>query len=227
MTKIYVPSKGPESWKKLLVDPERHWQVGKSAYEIANCWEKEPDKFPTSIRNVFKKSKYKIFRNAKLLFAYPEFKVRLDTARAPSQNDVFALAVSENHIISIAVEGKAGEDFNEIIDKWKDTNGKPSGKPDRLEFLRTELGLDKDIPGNIRYQLLHRTASSIIEAKKYNAKHALMIVQNFHSGRPHFDDYSKFADLFGMEEENVENIDSVEYVKTIHNIKIYLAWINS
>ena len=172
MTKIYIPSQGPESWKTLLTDPDGQWQVSKSAYEIANCWEKESDKFPASIRKVFRKSNYSYFKNAKLLFAYPEFKVRLDTARAPSQNDVIALAISDNDLISIAVEGKAGEDFDKKIEKWLDTTGKSSGKPDRLDFLCKELGLDMPIPGNIRYQLLHRTASSLLEAKKYNAKYA-------------------------------------------------------
>jgi hypothetical protein len=112
MTKIYIPSQGPESWKKLLTKPEIQWKKGKSAYEIAKCWEKEPNIFPKSIRKVFKKSEFSIFKKVKLLFAYPEFKVRLDTSRAPSQNDVFAIAISDNELISIAVEGKAGEDFD-------------------------------------------------------------------------------------------------------------------
>lgn len=227
MTKIYIPSHGPEAWKELLTDPEGQWQVGKSAYEIAYCWEKEPNKFPASIRKVFRKSDYSHFKNAKLLFAYPEFKVRLDTARAPSQNDVYALATSDNDLISIAVEGKAGEDFDKEIDVWLGTISKSSGKPDRLEFLCKELGLNMPIPGNIRYQLLHRTASSLIEAKKYNAKYALMIVQNFHSELPHFNDYRNFAQLLGLTKENTEKTDSIEYVKKIMNIELYLAWINS
>ena len=72
------------------------------------------------------------------------------------------------------------------------------------------------IPDNIRYQLLHRTASSLIEAKKYNAKFALTIVQNFHIEQPHFDDYRNFAQLLGLKKENAEKTDSIEYVKEIN-----------
>ena len=56
MTKMYTPSGGPSDWKELLTDPEIQWRVGRSAYELAHCWEKEPDNIPKSIRNVFGKS---------------------------------------------------------------------------------------------------------------------------------------------------------------------------
>lgn len=227
MSKIYTPSKGPIDWKELLSDPEGQWKVGRSAYELAHCWEKEPGDFPISFRKVFRKSDYSIFHNVKLLFAYPEFKVRLDTARAPSHNDVFALAMSDSRLISIAVEGKAGEDFDRQIMDWLDTKGKPSGRPDRLEFLCKKLGLKIPIPGYIRYQLLHRTASSLIEAEKYGAKYAIMIVQNFDSELPHFDDYSNFAQLLGLKINMSKKVDSIVYVKNINDIELYLAWINS
>jgi hypothetical protein len=75
--------------------------------------------------------------------------------------------------------------------------------------------------------LLHRTASSLLEAKKINAKYALMIVQNFHSEIPHFDDYTNFAQLLGLSKRVAEKIDSIVYVKEINGINLYLAWINS
>ena len=39
MKGIYVPSKGPEDWRKLLGDPEMHWREGFSAMALANRWE--------------------------------------------------------------------------------------------------------------------------------------------------------------------------------------------
>jgi hypothetical protein len=39
MTKFYLPSKGPESWKELLAEPDKHWKTGYSARSIAYCWE--------------------------------------------------------------------------------------------------------------------------------------------------------------------------------------------
>jgi hypothetical protein len=37
--KIYVPTLGAESWRRLLADPEKHWRTGFSAKTLAHCWE--------------------------------------------------------------------------------------------------------------------------------------------------------------------------------------------
>lgn len=36
---ILVPSKGAESWRELLADPEKHWREGCSAHTLATAWE--------------------------------------------------------------------------------------------------------------------------------------------------------------------------------------------
>ena len=68
----------------------------------------------------------------------------------------------------IAVEGKAEESFAEIVSEWNKTPGKQL----RLEALCGTLGLDKERTGELRYQLFHRTASAIYEARRYRSHHA-------------------------------------------------------
>ena len=70
--KIYVPSQGPEDWKRLLAKPELHWKTGYSAKTLAHCWEEESDDFPISVRRVFKASGMRLFERAELLLAFPE-----------------------------------------------------------------------------------------------------------------------------------------------------------
>jgi len=59
------------------------------------------------------------------------------------------------------------------------------------------IGLSGDLPSTIRYQPLHRLASAIIEAKRFNARYALMILHSFSQPDEWFSDYGEFLELFG------------------------------
>ena len=72
------------------------------------------------------------------------------------------------------------------------------GKRIRLRFLTERLGLC-EIPPTIRYQLRHRAASAVLEAERFNASHALMLVHSFSQTHEWFEDYRAFAALFGVD----------------------------
>jgi len=167
MSKFFIPTNSPEDWRLLLAEPDKHWKTGYSAKALAYCWQEAND-FPHSVKKVFKNSGIKLFQDVELLLAFPEYKVPLKPYRSrPSQNDIFILAKGNDQLISIAVEGKVDESFGEIIDDWKLHD--MGGKKVRLKFLCEVLQLDVNKIDHIRYQLLHRTASAVIEAKKFNA----------------------------------------------------------
>ena len=136
------------------------------------------------------------------------------------QNDIFILARGNNQLISITVEGKALEPFGDIVDEWKSDFTK--GKQTRLKFLCDLLQLDKKQIGHIRYQLLHRTASAIILAEKFNAKNALMLVHSFKENQESFDDYCNFLKLFGKRGK----ADSITSPKTVNGIRLFFGWVN-
>lgn len=46
MTKILMPSGGPEDWKQLLAQPSLNWATGYSARTLAHCWEAAADTPP-------------------------------------------------------------------------------------------------------------------------------------------------------------------------------------
>jgi len=101
MSKIYVPTLGPQSWQALLADPEKHWKTGYSARTLAYCWQ-DAQGLPEEIALLFG-------GDAELLIAIPEHKVSLRDAGRDSQTDVFALVKSNNRTIAIAVEGGSEE----------------------------------------------------------------------------------------------------------------------
>ena len=216
---IYIPANKPEDWKSLLAKPDIQWKTGCSAKALVYCWQ-EANGFPGCVRNVFKKSKIKLFQNIELLLAFPEHKVPLPGGPRPSQNDIFILAKAINQLVSITVEGKVSERFGKTITEWKKDNGE--GKDIRLKFLLDKLELeDNKQIDTIRYQLLHRTASAIIEAEKFKAENALMLVNSFSQSNEWFDDYSQFLALCNLKAEP----DSLVFAKNINGIDLYFSWV--
>jgi len=171
------------------------------------------------VYSVFTQSNIKAFENLKMLMAFPEYKVALPGGGRPSQNDLFILAKdSDCELVTIAVEGKVSEPFGPTLAEWKPTESK--GKTIRFEFLRNLLGL-KETPSNIRYQLLHRSASAILEAQKFNAKSAVMLVHSFSQEMLWLDDFQSFASLFEIYAEP----GKLYFLKDINDIRFYIAWV--
>ena len=217
MNKIYVPTNSPEDWKPLLAKPDKHWRTGYSAKALAYCWQ-EANGFPKSVIECFNNSKLKLFSNIELLLAIPEYKVELPGGIRPSQNDIFVLARGNNQLISIMVEGKVDEPFDITVGEWERDASR--GKEERLAFLLNQLGLDDVIVSHVRYQLLHRTASAIIEARQFRARNALTLVHSFSQTGEHYGDYKQFVELFNKSCK----INSIVHTGNIDDINLYLGW---
>src|SRR5207248_8990828 len=111
----------------------------------------------------------------------------------------FVLARREpGDLVTIAVEGKAEEPFGDgPVSKWRAEEG--AGRKERLAFLLDVLALpDDDRLGRIQYQLLHRTASAVIEAREFGAGHAVMLIHSFSPRDSRFEDFANFAALYGV-----------------------------
>ena len=218
MSKFYIPSNGPKSWKEFLAEPDKHWKKGFSARSLAYCWEGVQG-FPGSVLSVFKNSEYELFHSVEFLLGIPEHKVPLPGGKTESQNDIYVLAKSNDELISIAVEGKVSEPFGQLISEWIEESS--PGKLECLEFLIGLLEINNKDISQIRYQLLHRTASALIEAERFCAPHALMLVHSFSQSNKWFDDYAAFVRLFGKETE----LNSLVYVGERNDVDLYLGWV--
>ena len=158
--RCFVPTSGPESWKLLLVEPEKQWKRGYSARTLAYAWE-AADGLPPEIEDLFVATPGLPDVPPELLVALPEYKVPLPGGRTESQNDVFAIVSGELGLMTVMVEGKVNEEFGPTIGTW--FQNPSSGKRERLSYICGLLGLKDDPPAPIRYQLLHRTASAVID----------------------------------------------------------------
>ncbi|UCF86255.1 MAG: hypothetical protein JSV50_11690 [Desulfobacteraceae bacterium] len=215
--KIYIPATKPEDWKRFLAKPT-HWGYDHSAMSLAYCWQ-EADGCPATVSEVFNKSEYKLFHDIEILLAIPEHQVPLPPDRtSPSQNDLFVLAKSADQLISITVDGKSLESFGKLVSVWKTTPGKEK----RLIFLCNVLGLQQSQVLDIGYQLIHRTVSALLEAKRFTATNALMLVHSFKENAESLKDFQKFASLFGIEAEP----NAINKADTLGGIDLYLGWVN-
>jgi hypothetical protein len=219
MSKIYAPTSGPDDWKQFLADPEKQWRKGFSARATAHCWEAGKG-LPDEVKALFTGSRIDAFKAIELVLAIPEHKVPLPPPGAhPSQNDVFALVkATDGGLIAIAVEAKVSEPFGPTFDDWY-SNPSP-GKTERQEFLRARTGLDEKDIGPIRYQLIHRLASAIIEAGRFNATYAALVVHSFSQKAEWFEDFSAFLTLY----ERTGGIGQLVELGEFHGIRTFAGW---
>jgi Domain of unknown function (DUF6946)/HD domain len=158
-----------------------------------------------------------------LLLALPEHEVPLPGGTRPSQTDLFVLARTPAHdLVAIAVEGKAEEPFgDQTVAEWRAEES--PGRPKRLDYLLDVLGLpDDESLAPIRYQLLHRTASAVIEARRFGARHAVMLVHSFSASDAWFGDFAAFASLYGVSAAKASTLRAQQ----LDDVALHLGWVS-
>lgn len=191
--RLHVPLRAPEDVIPHLGAPY-HWKEGRSAKSLVDQWWAAND-IPRSVCALLDQSS--IWRSAELIDAFVERRTDLrDSRPSPSQSDLLALVGLKDELGVVAIEAKVDEGFDITVDEWR---ARPSvGKDARLAKLCALFGLDQATVGTLRYQLLHRTASAVIEAKRYRAQQAAMIVQSWSARHDGYDDYARFLVALGV-----------------------------
>ncbi|MFO7652408.1 MAG: hypothetical protein R6X25_01150 [Candidatus Krumholzibacteriia bacterium] len=207
---------GPDDWRALLADPEQQWRAGYSAHALAHCWEAAGD-LPGAVRRMLETEP--LFRGFELLLAIPELQVSLPGGGRPSQTDLWVLGSIAGGLVSVAVEGKVSEPFGPTVGEWQ--RGASHGKITRLDYLCDLLHLRQSSAPRIRYQLLHRTASAIILARRFHAAHAVMLVHSFSPDRVCSQDYRMFAAALGAVAQ-----DGMIVVPSHREPTLSLAWVS-
>lgn len=217
MSRILIPAHSPEEWKQFLAEPEKQWKSGYSARSLAYCWQ-NADGIPQDVLSVL--GQIPALCDLTTIFVIPEHKVPLPGGSRPSQNDVWVLGKTKDGLVSIAVEGKVSETFGPTVGEW--LSNLTQGKEKRLKFLCSELGLMFPPPEHIRYQLLHRTASAVIEAKRFCTREAAMVVHTFSKTNEWLGDYQTFLSLFGLKGDINKSVST----SIPPDINLHFAWVH-
>ena len=94
-----------------------------------------------------------------------------------------------------------------------------AGKLERLGYIASLLGLHLPLPDQLHYQLLHRTAAAIIEARRFKTDAAAMVVHSFSPTAKWYDAFGQFAEVLGVAAER-ERLFAVPGV--VH--PLYIGW---
>lgn len=215
---FYMPANNGDDWRDGLADPDKQWRRGYSARTLAHAWTAARG-FPPEVARAFDNAEPPALRNLELLAGFPEHKVPLPGGQRASQNDIWLLARGAAGLVSIAVEGKVEESFDKPVRAWRvpDT----PGKRERLTYLAGTLDLDRERLDPIAYQLLHRTASALIEAHRFSCMHAVMLVHSFSPARTWFEDFVAFAGLYGQ----APGPGQIAQVADLAGVSLSLGWV--
>ena len=132
-----------------------------------------------------------------MIDAYAERCTSLNDGRpSHSQSDLLAIVGTSNSLGVLSIEAKVDEGFDKTVGEWLKVES--AGKTARLAKLCSLFNLDPACVSALRYQLFHRTASAIIEARRYRTDRAAMIVQSWSLDSSGFADYCAFFDAVGI-----------------------------
>jgi hypothetical protein len=201
MSRLLTSTRGLCSWRDRLASPDRQWKRGFSAFETAVSWEMASESgsgLPAPLETLLSEHGY---AESVLLLAIAEHKVPLPGGHAASQSDVWALISTSAGLLSLTVEAKARETFgDESLDGWLvagGTDASRKNRADRWRHIRENLPLAESF-GRIRYQILHRCASAVIEAKRLRCAHAAFVVQAFNTPDTSFQEYEMFCNTIAL-----------------------------
>jgi hypothetical protein len=181
----------PEDIIPFLAAQEKHWRKGRSAYELAHLW-MDAGGIPRTVKDVL--AIRSELAGAELLEGHFERSTEIPGRGRKSQTDLLAICETAVGKIVIGVEGKVDETLGPLVRDWDD--GSPN-KQTRLAGLLAMLGIASTDANDLRYQLLHRTAAAMIEARAFGVDRAVMLVHSFDPRHAWFDDFARFAERLG------------------------------
>lgn len=217
LPRIHVPLLQPEDVIPHLGKGELHWREGYSAKAVCESWFGAND-VPPTVRAVLDQAEE--YRGAELIDAWLERCTHLPWGRGkPSQTDLLAVLGLRDGLAVLGVEAKVKESFGPYVRDWLAEGG--DNRAERLHGLCRLLEVNTSAVLDLRYQLLHRTAAAVLEAKRYRARHAVMIVQSFCVDRTGLGDFRVFAEAAGF--GSVDG-NAISTAKVADGVSLRIGW---
>ena len=214
--RLHVPLLAPEGIIPHL-GALHHWKEGRSAKCLIDSWWASND-IPASIRRMLDEAPE--WRDVALIDAFAERCTDLEDGRpSRSQSDLLAIVGLARRIGVLSIEAKVDEGFDKTVGEWIGDGSQ--GKAIRLAKLMALLGISASSVERLRYQLLHRTAAAVLEARRYRANQAAMIVQSWCPGRSSFGDYLAFCCALGLPEPAANQLTAPV---SVGEVQLRLGW---
>jgi hypothetical protein len=220
--RVYAPTAGLATWKNGLADPDTQWVRTKAAFETAVFWEcgaMQPRGLHPHLIALLEQEQS--LEGCELIASFPGHRVHLPDGIPASQTDVWAVVRTYVGLVSLAIEGRAGEGFAETVGEWR--KDALAEKDTRMAFLCDQLGLTKPPTDEIRYQLLHRTVSALLEAERVDAAIAAMIIVSFTDDPRSKDDFGVFTSCLG----GPVSPGQIRRMPSVQHRPLFLGWLDA
>lgn len=164
---------------------EKQWQEGRSAMELARRW--LPGRIPEEVRRLLDGTE--AFAGFAPERGDAESKTPLDAYGGNTRNhDLVVKGRTPGARANLDIEGKADETFGETIaqrlaaaEAYLQKNPWSNALARVRELCAAVFGLEPEAVGELRYQLLHAIAASLIRARADEADRVAFIVHEFRS----------------------------------------------
>jgi hypothetical protein len=157
------------------------WKDGRSAKELAKVWFKTgqpqmPDELVSLLLS------HPITHGFQADIGIPEKETVLDDLGGKGRNhDMVLIGKNDSGRILVAIEAKADETFGEIIGTYLESSVRANPRSrvsDRIHQLAMGVFGHTNVT-DLRYQLLHAVAGTLIEAKNQEASVAVLVIHEF------------------------------------------------
>lgn len=184
----------------------------------AACWEESQPQLPSEIVQVLESSEEQSLSNLELLVAIPEWEVELPGGNTASQTDILAITRNDSGLVILGIEAKVDEPFGPTLEEKK--SGATEGQLGRIAYLEQVLGRAVPFEDQIRYQLLHRTVSTLLTARAFHAPVAVMLVHSFSPVSKWRNDFEAFCQALGCTPLSEDLCE----VPNIEGARLILGW---
>lgn len=192
MVQILLPADSPADWSRLLDGGART----PALEALARAWQ-DAEGLPPEVEAVFASSE--ALPELEPILALPLHRVPGPDEAAPDPLDLWILARTPEQLVSVAVEA-AGEEAPRVGGAQHGAELASEGGG-RVERLCAELGLGAPPADSTLFHLLRRTADALLEARRFHALHAVLLVHALGPGNAGFEAFSQLVSLFGEASE--------------------------
>lgn len=211
---ILVPAPSVDAWKDRLPDPDTRWKPGESAHSLAARWHGLTG-FPPEVSGLL--DTLDATRGATLVLAIPEHQVPLAGGARASQTDLWLLGRTSRGLLSVVIDAVVNQGFDPVVRDPKEETGPAELWAALCRFL--EIEQPSDAP--VRSRFLHRTATALLEARRFFARGAAVIIHSFSQSCDGFGDFQHFVRVMGGRLERPGQLVSVA---PREGIEMFFGW---
>ena len=159
----------------------KQWKDGRSAKELAKAWFRTgKPQMPDELVSLLQSNSLTHGFQAEV--GIPEKETVLDDFKGSGRNhDLILIGKTDTERILIAIEAKTDEAFGEKIGAYMESSEQANPRsqvPERIHQLAMGVFGHTNVK-DLRYQLLHAVAGTLIEAKNQGASVAVLVIHEF------------------------------------------------